>query len=72
MSEIEYLTVKQAAARTGRVRQTIVAWIKSGKLPAKRLGQAYCIRPEDLDAQYLPVQVKPVTTVETEVERKDV
>ena len=66
MSEIEYLTVKQAAARTGRVRQTIVAWIKSGKLPAKRLGQAYCILPEDLDRMYKPVQVKPVMTIETE------
>jgi excisionase family DNA binding protein len=69
MNEIEYLTVKQAASRMRRTRQTIMTWIKSGKLPAKRLGKVYCILPEDLDALYLPVQVsvKPVTTVETEV-----
>jgi excisionase family DNA binding protein len=67
MSENEYLTVDQAAERANRHAQTIRNWVRSGKLPAFRLGQSYLIRPEDLDAMYQPVQVKPVTTVEPEV-----
>ena len=67
-----YLTVDQAAKYIGKHPRTIRNWIINGRLPASRLGRELRIEESDLDAQYLPVQVKPVTTVEPEVERKDV
>ena len=61
-----YLTVDQAAKYIGKHPRTIRNWIINGRLPASRLGRELRIEESDLDAQYLPVQVKPVTTVETE------
>ena len=63
-----YLTVDKAAKYLGKHPRTIRNWIISGRLPASRLGRELRILVSDLDAQYKPVQVKPVTTVEPEVE----
>lgn len=70
MSENEYLTVDQAAERANRHAQTIRNWVRSGKLPAFRLGQSYCIRPADLDAMYLPVQIERSEAVDVPEEER--
>lgn len=51
-SEVEtFLTRPQAARYLGVHEETIWRWIKTGKLPAKRVGIAghYRINPTDLD-----------------------
>ena len=44
------LSVRQCAARTGRVAETIRLWIKRGYLPAYRIGPRgdYRVRVDDL------------------------
>jgi predicted DNA-binding transcriptional regulator AlpA len=53
-ASMEYLTVKQAEARTGINRSTIIYNIKHGHLPASQFGNGgrapYAIDPADLDA----------------------
>ncbi|GMU78379.1 MAG: hypothetical protein AMXMBFR46_11740 [Acidimicrobiia bacterium] len=44
------LTVPEAAARTGRNPETIRRWIRSGRLPAHKVGTQHVIDPADLDA----------------------
>jgi predicted DNA-binding transcriptional regulator AlpA len=50
---MEYLTIKQAEARTGIARSTIIYNIKQGHLPASQFGNGgrapYAIDPTDLD-----------------------
>jgi len=44
------LTVPEAAARAGRAPETIRRWIRSGKLPASKVGTQHVIDVNDLDA----------------------
>lgn len=43
------LTVPEAAARTGRNPETIRRWIRSGKLPARKVGTQHVIEERDLE-----------------------
>jgi excisionase family DNA binding protein len=42
------LTVAQVADRVGRNPETIRRWIRSGRLPARRIGQHHAIEVRDL------------------------
>ncbi|MGH4019300.1 MAG: helix-turn-helix domain-containing protein [Pseudonocardiaceae bacterium] len=44
------LTVREAARRAHRAEETIRRWIWTGKLPARKRGNAYQVRERDLDA----------------------
>ena len=44
------LTVPQAAERVGRDPETIRRWIRSGKLPARKIGTQHVIEEQHLDA----------------------
>ncbi len=44
------LTVREAAQRIGRAEETIRRWIWSGRLPARKVGNAYRLAEADLDA----------------------
>jgi excisionase family DNA binding protein len=44
------VTVPEAARRTGRNPETIRRWIRSGRLPAQRVGTQHMIEEADLDA----------------------
>jgi excisionase family DNA binding protein len=44
------LTVPEAARRAGRDPETIRRWIRSGRLPARKVGTQHVIEPEDLEA----------------------
>lgn len=46
----ELLSITQAADRKGVKRQTIFIAIKTGRLPATRIGNAWVMRPGDVDA----------------------
>lgn len=46
----ELLSVPQAAARRGVWRNTINEAIRSGRLPATRVGRYWALRVEDVDA----------------------
>lgn len=43
------ITVAEAARRVGRDPETIRRWIRSGKLPSRRLGLQHLIDERDLD-----------------------
>lgn len=45
----DFLTVEEAAARLRIHTQTLLRWIKEGKVPSVRLGRSYRIKPRDLD-----------------------
>jgi len=47
---MEYLTVRQAAARRGLRPATIYAAIQQGRLPATRILDKIALRVEDVDA----------------------
>ncbi|MGH2831061.1 MAG: helix-turn-helix domain-containing protein [Actinomycetota bacterium] len=44
------VTVPQAARRTGKNPETIRRWIRSGRLPAQKVGTQHLIDEEDLEA----------------------
>jgi excisionase family DNA binding protein len=44
------LTVPEAARRAGRDPETIRRWIRSGKLPARKIGTQHVIEEADLTA----------------------
>jgi excisionase family DNA binding protein len=44
------LTVPEAAKRVGRNPETVRRWIRSGKLPSKRVGTQHLIDEQDLAA----------------------
>jgi excisionase family DNA binding protein len=44
------LTVPEAARRVGRNPETIRRWIRSGRLPARKVGTQHVIEEADLDA----------------------
>ena len=50
MTDQQLLTVEQIAAEFQLTSQTIRNWIKSGALPAVKVGHVYRVRREDLDA----------------------
>lgn len=44
------LSTADAAQRAHRAEKTVLGWIRSGSLPAKKRGRSWAIRREDLDA----------------------
>ncbi|HEY4812203.1 MAG TPA: helix-turn-helix domain-containing protein [Solirubrobacteraceae bacterium] len=42
------LTVAEAADRVGKNPETIRRWIRSGRLPARRVGHRHAIEDQDL------------------------
>jgi len=44
------ITVPEAAKRAARDPETIRRWIRSGRLPARKIGTQHVIEPADLDA----------------------
>jgi excisionase family DNA binding protein len=44
------LTVPEAAKRVGRDPETVRRWIRSGKLPSKRVGTQHLVDEHDLAA----------------------
>jgi excisionase family DNA binding protein len=50
MTDQQLLTVEQIAAEFQLTSQTIRNWIKSGALPAIKVGHVFRVRREDLDA----------------------
>jgi len=53
------LTVPEAAKRLAKNPETIRRWIRSGRLPARKIGTQHVIEEEDLerlqDAEVLPL-----------------
>lgn len=53
------ITVPEAAKRAGKDAETIRRWIRSGALPARKVGTQHVIEEEDLEAlldlEQLPV-----------------
>jgi excisionase family DNA binding protein len=43
------ITVPEAAKRAGRDPETIRRWIRSGRLPARKIGTQHVIEESDLD-----------------------
>ncbi len=61
------ITVQEAAARVGRDPETIRRWIRSGKLPAKKVGLQLQIQENDLPvevARQLPTAWRRTATGE--------
>jgi excisionase family DNA binding protein len=46
------LTVPEAARRVGRNPETVRRWIRSGRLPARKVGTQHVIEEADLDAMF--------------------
>lgn len=46
------ITVPQAARLAGKDPETVRRWIRSGRLPATRVGTQYLIHPDDLQEMY--------------------
>jgi excisionase family DNA binding protein len=44
------ITVPEAARKLGRDPETVRRWIRSGRLPARRVGTQHVIDESDLDA----------------------
>ena len=44
------MTVPEAAKRVGRDPETVRRWIRSGKLPSKKVGTQYLVDEHDLAA----------------------
>lgn len=44
------MTVPEAARRAGRDPETVRRWIRSGKLPARKVGTQHVIEEEDLES----------------------
>src|SRR5437867_11218596 len=55
------LTVPEAARRTRRDPETIRRWIRSGRLPARRIGNQHVIEESDLErlVAYSPLPLPP-------------
>lgn len=50
MTGEQMLTVEEAARLLGRTPLTVYKYIRQGRLPAQRVGRAYRLRPEDVQA----------------------
>lgn len=50
LSNVESLTVREAAARVGRTEETVRRWIWSGRLAATKRGNTLFIDEDDLPA----------------------
>ncbi len=55
------ITVPEAAKRAGRDPETIRRWIRSGDLPARKIGTQHVIEEDDLEA-FLEAEQLPVPT----------
>lgn len=51
------ITVPEAAKRAGKDPETIRRWIRSGRLPARKIGTQHIIEEEDLDGLLLDEEV---------------
>lgn len=49
MGDVTYLTAAQAAERLQLREDTVLRWLREGKLPGAKLGRIWRIRPEALD-----------------------
>ncbi len=63
MSETEYLRTDEAAKLLGVHINTIKSWIKSGKLPAVRVGKLHRIPRRELEAQIKNIHRQRVHTI---------
>jgi len=54
------LTVPEVARRVGRDPETVRRWIRSGRLPARKVGTQHVIEEADLDALYADPDDPPV------------
>jgi excisionase family DNA binding protein len=54
------LTVPEVARRVGRDPETVRRWIRSGRLPARKIGTQHVIEESDLDALYADPDDPPV------------
>jgi excisionase family DNA binding protein len=54
------LTVPQAARRTGKNAETIRRWIRSGRLPARKIGTQQVIDEADLEAVADETEMAPL------------
>ena len=54
------LTVPEAARLAGRDPETIRRWIRSGKLPARKIGTQHVIDDHDLAAAAAPKETLPM------------
>jgi excisionase family DNA binding protein len=52
------LTVPEAARRVGRNPETVRRWIRSGRLPADRVGTQHLVREDDLDEVASPTRLQ--------------
>jgi len=70
-----FVTVQEAARIKGCSTQTILMWIRTGKLPAERLGGVYLIPRRALQEVSLTARGRPTTSetlrriVREEIER---
>jgi excisionase family DNA binding protein len=55
------ITVPEAARRAGKDPETIRRWIRTGRLPARKIGTQHVVEEADLDALLDPDQL-PVPT----------
>lgn len=53
-----FLTIEQVASRLQLHWQTVLTYIKSGKLRAMKLGRGYRIDPKDLDVFIESIKTK--------------
>jgi uncharacterized protein len=60
MAESEFLSVAQAAERLGITRQAVLKRIRSGRLPATKVGQAYIVPRSAVSG--VPAKGDPVLT----------
>jgi excisionase family DNA binding protein len=44
------MTIPEAARRAGRDPETVRRWVRSGRLPARKIGTQHIVREEDLEA----------------------
>ena len=47
---MDYLTTEQAGETLGVTRQRVLALIREGRLPARKVGRDWLIAPEDIEA----------------------
>lgn len=66
------LTVPEAARRVGRDPETVRRWIRSGRLPSRKIGTQHLVAEADLDLMVgaSPAVERPKWLLETHSGRK--
>jgi|TARA_R100000789_G_scaffold98045_1_gene101389 excisionase family DNA binding protein len=44
-----FISTKEIASMLGITRETVLTWIKAGKIPASRVGRTYIIKSKDFE-----------------------